>query len=661
MSDRDPITTLLKEVDGPVDPRPEFADALRSQLLEQLAQTNGAAARHGVRLPRGVLPARLRRPLLAGAAALAVAAIAIAVVIASRPSLASALDVIRQARAAFAHMPPFQATYHVALNPGGGEAAFKAQGVPKGATATVVVSYGGTDRFRTQIVAEHRIPLTHTATPRPGSYQVFDGRTLATYNSLWKRFDSSPAHGIQTLEFLSWHGAYPEWERVCRGPHSKVLTDAQIAGRDARHIRCTDFTGETWELWIDRQTGLLLKVVGQVGGGDDFFPLGGVGTSAKGGFEIEKLRYDPSFPAGTFAVKAPPGAVDLQAGVRAAAAKVPPFRAVFVYTQFHGSSHTEEVWRLNSQTWREKTIAGVGTWASGVGSFSVSGPGGQVIYDAHDKTYARGAYSADSDPAQLLLPFEKDYAFSPAECPIVGHDRVAGRDAVHRHCPVRRSRIGVPVPSADIWFDSATGLVLKSDTHGPKAYGGGGEMRVLSIVYRPTFRPRTFRFVPPPGSTSEQRLSHLEMNPYYRTKLAPGKPAPTWDATTLSGGRFQLTDLRGKRALLLFVPDDCTDPACDDLAPLEQAYQKSNHRTQVVWVDIFFGEKGRGAKKIARLNHLTFPIVIDHKEASHKAWAFRYYPEWVLLDPRGRVIEARAGIQTVAQLTRMLAESRAAH
>jgi peroxiredoxin len=650
MSERDPVITLLKERDGPVEPRPEFADALRARLLERLAQTNGAPARPVRRWPRRVLPVRLRRPLLAGAAALAVAAIVIAAVVASRPSPASALDVIRQSRAAFAHMPPFQATYQVALNPGGGEEAFKAQGVPKGATATVVVSYGGPDRFRTQIVAEHRIPLTQTATPRPGSYEVFDGRTDAAYNSLWKRFDSSPARGVPALEGLSWHGAYPDWERVCRGPHSEVLADVQIAGRDARHIRCTDFTGNTWELWIDRQTGLLLKIVGKVGS-DDFFLGGGIGTSAKGGFEIEKLRYNPPFPAGTFSVKAPPGAFDSRALVRAALAKVPPFRAVVYLRGPNGSSYTEAVWRLNSQTWREKTLAGTGVQASNTGNFSVSGPGGQVIYYAHDKTYSRGAYSAESDPVRLLLPVDLH-----AQCPVVGHDRVAGRDAVHRHCPATRSPIGVPVPSADIWADSATGLVLKYDTLGPKRYGGGGETRVLSIVYRPTFPPGTLRFVPPPGSISEQRLSQLEKSPYYKTKLAPGKPAPNWHATTLAGKPFQLTDLRGKPALILLLPDWCTDPVCDVLAPLEQAYRKSNHRTQVIWVD-FQGKPGQ-ARKTARLNHVTFPVVFDGHGAMIKAWAIQGVPYWLLLDSRGRVIEAHLH-QTEAQLTTMLAEGRA--
>jgi hypothetical protein len=58
---------------------------------------------------------------------------------------------------------------------------------------------------------------------------------------------------------------------------------------------------------------------------------------------------------------------------------------------------------------------------------------------------------------------------------------------------------------------------------------------------------------------------------------------------------------------------------------------------------------------------LTFPIVLDHNEASHKAWAFGGYPFWLLLDSRGRVIEARFKPQTAAQLTTMLAEPRTLH
>jgi peroxiredoxin len=200
--------------------------------------------------------------------------------------------------------------------------------------------------------------------------------------------------------------------------------------------------------------------------------------------------------------------------------------------------------------------------------------------------------------------------------------------------------------TAEYWIDAATGLTLRSQVNGHNL------LVVRSIQYHPHFLPGIFRFVPPPGS---HNLDKLENNPYYKTKLAPGRPAPNWHATTLAGKRFQVTDLRGKPALLLLLPDWCP---CNEfiplsqLPPLEQAYRHSNGATTVIWVDAQGNTKA--AKTIARLNHLTFPVIVD-KGAVEKAWAPQSMPKWVLLDPNGHVIEARLGPQTVAQLEQLLA------
>jgi hypothetical protein len=233
---------------------------------------------------------------------------------------------------------------------------------------------------------------------------------------------------------VSWRGGYPDWERICRAPGSKVLPDARIAGRDARHIRCGDYTGRSWQLWIDRRTGLVLKVVGEVGGHDHFTDV--PSTSAKGGFQVVKLSYHPSFPAGMFKVAAPPGALDLQGRLQAAEAKVPPFRAV-VSGRFHRKSSVEEVWWLNSQTWREKVLAGdaPGDGLAGAGSFAVADYGNQVVsYSAADNSYSRSGLSQSAIPIRELLPEGAVYGYSAARCPIVGHGRIAGRDVVHRRC-----------------------------------------------------------------------------------------------------------------------------------------------------------------------------------------------------------------------------------
>jgi peroxiredoxin len=490
---------------------------------------------------------------------------------------------------------------------------------------------------------------------------VSDGRRWGSFDPRRPElFESGAAvgpavGGFAPLELLRWHGASPNWDRTCSGPDSKVLADARIAGRDTRHIRCGNSYGDVWELWIDRQTGLLLKIVGPVNGGDEFLG-GGISTSAKGGFEIERLRYNPEFPKGTFSVTAPPGAFDQAAREQAVLAKLPPFHAVFaVDNGRRAGSYVGEGWWLDEHTWRSEALLDHqrGGNFTGAGSFIVQAHGMLDSYDAHDDTYSRARDGLNGlvggDPAQLLLDYDRPglpNPGSPVRCPIVGHERILGRETDHRRCArdvVYANPHHKTWATWEYWIDAATGLTLKSRLNGHDV------LRVRSIEYGPHFPPGIFRFVPPPGSGN---LDKLILNPYYKTKLARGKTAPNWHATTLAGKPFQLTDLRGKPTLVALLADWCP-PCINDFASLEQAYQHSNGATTVIWVD----SEGGGvqeAKKLARLNHLTVPGVFD-EGAVKKAWGGGSVPRWVLLDSRGRVIEARLGPQTVAQLEQLLA------
>lgn len=624
MSERDPMAILLRELDRPATPRPEFADELLEQLLAELESLPVPPAPAHVRRLRF---APRRRLLLAFA--LAVLGTAIAIVVVTRPQKASALGVIQQARRAFATAPPFQATLRVDLNPDG-----SLKYAPKGATATVEVSYGGPKRFRTTLVSEH--PPVRGANV-PGSFQVFDGKRVGTFDPRQNTFFSFAGRNFQPLEFLSWKGAFPNWEEVCRRGGSKVLPSARIAGRDAQHIRCGDYRGGFWELWIDRGTGLLLKIVGQVGG-DDLGVLGGLGssTSPKGGFDVEQLRYNPSFPAGTFEVAAPKGTFDYQGRLRAAIAKVPPFSAV-VYARSGAGTYVNGVWWLSNEAWRRNVVVGHREFG-GPGSFLVQAHGSVRSYNARDNSYSNDTFSEAASPVLELLP-ENDPRYSTTSCPIVGHDQIAGRAAVHRRCK-----------TYDVWVDGTTGIALRK-------HARGFELRVRSIDYHPAFPPGTFQFVPPAGSRNAQQLAG---DPYYKTKLAPGKVAPNWSAPTLGGGTFQVADLRGKPALLLLFSDTCPpgDPACDVFASLKRVYQQWKSKVAFVWVD--FQGSAEQARKIVQHNHLTVPVVIDggFPGAVFKTWSIQGYPYWLLLDSHGRVIEARLKPQTVAQLQQLLAKSK---
>jgi len=638
MTERDPIVGVLSTLDRPATPRPEFAEELRARLLSELAVVDGAAVAGHVPWPRPALRQHRRR-VLAGALALALVAAIVMVVLLTRPVPASAVDVILQAQRAFATTPPFQATLRIFANPDGKN---PDSFVPRGATETVEISYGGPRRFRAQIVGQHpRFGVRSVA--GPGSYVVYDKNLSGTFDALRERFYSNPVTlgSGGPLQFLSWHGAYPNWERICRLAGSKVLPDARIAGRDARHIRCGDFKGGFWQLWIDRQTGLLLKLVGTVGGDDVLPGLEVVGTSATGGFEIERVNYRPSFPAGTFRVAAPGGALDYWGRLQAAADKVPSFRAIVT---LRGPSHrsVDGVWWRKGKSWRTKVLAGVGNpyLTGGAGSFAVYAHGGTYTYNAHDRSYSSVASSwlGHENPVNELLPQGAIYDYSTAACPIVGHDRIAGRDAVHRHCA-----------SANVWVDGSTGLVLRE-------LAPGYEVRVR-VEYDPAFPANTFRIVAPAGSRSAQQLHN---DPYYKTTLRPGKAAPDWQAPTLAGGTFRPSDLRGKPALLLLFSDTCGagDPTCNVFRALEQTYEKWKKRVGIVWVDL--QGTAKEAKAIQHYNRLTLPIVVDdwHRNAVIKAWNIQAYPYWLLLDAHGRVIEARFKPQTISQLDQLLARAR---
>jgi hypothetical protein len=255
-------------------------------------------------------------------------------------------------------------------------------------------------------------------------------------------------------------------------------------------------------------------------------------------------------------------------------------------------------------------------------------------YNARDHSYST-SNATPNYPIVDLLP-EADPRY-PGDCPIVGHDQIEGRPAVHRRCPDRET-----------WIDAVTGLTLQ--TSAP-----GYQLRLRNLHYHPAFTPGTFRFTRPPRSRSAQQLAN---DPYYKTRLRPGKPAPNWRARLLNGGSFQITDLRGRPALLLLLADWClNDPACNVFTPLERIYQQSKPKLAIIWIDVQ-GNPAE-ARKVIRHNHLTFPVVNDPGMGnSVKAWKLQGVPYWVLLDSHGRVIEARLKPQTLAQLRQLVNEAK---
>jgi thiol-disulfide isomerase/thioredoxin len=628
-----------------LDERFETLDDLRPPDLWAEIEARASDGRRAVRLERPPRPPRWsRRYALAAAAALLVLAGLIGALLLGRPSEASASDVIEEAQRQFAEIPSFRATIFYELSPEGAN-----EEVPKGATAVVEISYRAPNGFRQELVEADPVP-THVG--GPGSFHVWDGERSGEFRADSNEFTSfSFGRDYEPLRELSWSAPYPNWEEICRLGGSEVLADAQIAGRAARHVRCGDFRGGFWELWIDRETGLMLKVVGQVGAGDLT-----LGTSPQGGFEVTTIEYEPSFSPGTFTVAAPAGARDIAGEREAILARVPPLRATVSQTTGRESVaaeipdsrggdwvRVETLWYRDASTWRKEVredslpeLSGLGA-----GSFIVQNGEEKSVYYAQENAFSVEADAEGALEAVGRLVPGLDAAYTEERCESVGSAEIAGRPARHLRCRYRTK--GDPI--ADVWLDAETGIYLKLVT-------ADYRLEVTSIEYEPTFEPGTFEFVPPPGAKTIEEVSN---EAYRHTSLKQGELAPAWSGPLLDGGAVELESLRGKPVLVFFWADWC-DKACFSSFPaFEQASKQWAGRVEFLSVD--FRGSAAEAKKIMEAGGYTFAVVDDSAGNVGDAWGIESVPLWVLLDADGRVVEVRIKSQSPEQLDELAAKA----
>jgi DNA-binding beta-propeller fold protein YncE len=302
MNQRDSVAVLLKTLDRPATPQPEFAQALRQRLLTELGETNG----HRAWRPRLTPPPRprRRRRLLAAVAAIALVASALAAVLLSRPAPASALEVVQRARQQFPLMPAFQATI-----------------VTKDSQGRIVTRrfYRGPNAWRLEYpnVVGERGGVIHTS-----DYYVWNGRFQGNYQANANSFYITPGSLIRRshqdrmatedldprLQF--WPGlrvnsrlsADEYFKQRC-----KVLPNQVVAGREARHLACRygpygrldHLKTTTISIWLDAQYGFILKSA---------FPPNHYL------FEVRNIALNPNFPRGLFQIRAPRGSKAIWGG-----------------------------------------------------------------------------------------------------------------------------------------------------------------------------------------------------------------------------------------------------------------------------------------------------------------------------------------------------------
>ncbi|MFN2588087.1 MAG: hypothetical protein ABR613_08220 [Actinomycetota bacterium] len=309
------VEEVLRDLDRPLDPRPEFAEALLAMLEMELA--DGAAvesspAPRREQRPRSVL---LRRTALAGGltVALAIVALLVGTLPGGSPS---ALAVVQDAREKFAEIPPFRATV-IQRTPG--EAIAEEERLERAPDLVVQreVAYQDDAHFRVEVVSsswDGKTGAWNDHRESGGSFTVADGTYLADYGAFQNelsvgrlededisaiRFRATALLDPDLHEFGDYSDAYFE-------EHCKLLPDDTIAGRRARHIQCQEDIDT--DIWVDAEWGFVLRYESD-GVTVDGEPIGRLTW-----LEVTSISYGTTFDPSEFEIVTPDGARVLWVG-----------------------------------------------------------------------------------------------------------------------------------------------------------------------------------------------------------------------------------------------------------------------------------------------------------------------------------------------------------
>lgn len=139
-----------------------------------------------------------------------------------------------------------------------------------------------------------------------------------------------------------------------------------------------------------------------------------------------------------------------------------------------------------------------------------------------------------------------------------------------------------------------------------------------------------------------------------------GRPAPVVKTTTIDGRPFDLQRRKGSWVVLNFFNSTCVPCIQEHPELLKFATEQSQvsdgaELYTVVWDD------NRGAvQKFFAANGGTWPILTDDDASIEVAFGVAKVPETWIIDPNGFVIFRHLGGTTNDQLTRLLAQAKAA-
>jgi peroxiredoxin len=124
-------------------------------------------------------------------------------------------------------------------------------------------------------------------------------------------------------------------------------------------------------------------------------------------------------------------------------------------------------------------------------------------------------------------------------------------------------------------------------------------------------------------------------------KVEEKKEALPFSLKDLNGNQVALKDFRGKPVLLLFWASWCPS-CCEEIPYLEKLYQEKKHLLTVVGLAID-GEKEKKIRNLVKENNISFPVLLDPKEKTARAYGIKFIPNFFLIDPSGMIVAKIVG------------------
>jgi peroxiredoxin len=435
----------------------------------------------------------------------------------------------------------------------------------RGGEALLEISYAGdAGGFRMDIVEI-------TPSEEPPSFGEFGSSTVGSGSYyIWSRTGEEAlfkadertvmrAEGYDAFDIGSDPGQFAaaasQWGERCGeglnllGAELTVLEPESIAGRPATHVRCT-LLDDTWELWVDEATGVILQATGLLEGlpfpaADGFYFEDEFEIEVAVTFETIAIEYGPVFEENTFELIAPPGWTDPIGEKAAAIAAIPPFYARVRMFNDEANWMIFELWYAGRDGFRMEVIENQGDVFAPVGTLEVWTGSRWGAYYAGEGFFTSDVYFKILDGFPITAAAESD--FTEGLCEPVGSTERLGRTVEHYVCP-----------EDEIWVDIAAGLILERaarfESH-----------EILELDLDPTFPEGLFVFDPPPDAVTELESGDRGEGFEHRTV---GQPAPPLAGDLVEGGTFDLNDVLGRPAVVVFWYSDCP-PCLDHLDVLE--------------------------------------------------------------------------------------------